>query len=230
MTRLNKIAHWAENTIQKFINWSHSNILKIQFGAQTSWDGKACHIIEDWTFTQIDGIHFVIQCKLQSDCIILGHLSFVSDWWKHAWFEIILLESIQGICKRPTYPFEDTIVWERWHFWRSEITVWYSASEVFVHLPCPSSNLVHRSLESTLIHVFSYNPNTFCLASFEIDSLKNGGSLQNQTQDPSPTHTKPHLWLYPCSHIGLYNVVDFIFRLGTHSAFTTVLYCEIQWW
>ncbi len=29
-------------------------------------------------------------------------------------------------------------------------TVWYSASEGFVHLPCPSSNLVYRSLESTL--------------------------------------------------------------------------------
>ncbi len=33
------------------------------------------------------------------------------------------------------------------------ITVWYSASEVFVHLPCPSSNLVYRSLESTLVLV-----------------------------------------------------------------------------
>ncbi len=32
------------------------------------------------------------------------------------------------------------------------ITVWYSASEVFVHLRCPSSNLVYRSLESTLVH------------------------------------------------------------------------------
>ncbi len=30
------------------------------------------------------------------------------------------------------------------------ITVWYSVSEVFVHLPCPSSNLVYRSFESTL--------------------------------------------------------------------------------
>ncbi len=68
---------------------------------------------------------------------------------------VLVLESIQWICKRPTYRFEDTIVWERWHFWRSEInidyTVWYSASDVFVHLRCPSSNLVYRSLESTLI-------------------------------------------------------------------------------
>ncbi len=30
------------------------------------------------------------------------------------------------------------------------ITVWYSASELFVHLPCPSSNLVYRFLELTL--------------------------------------------------------------------------------
>ncbi len=27
-----------------------------------------------------------------------------------------ILELIQGICKRPTYRFEDTIVWERWNF------------------------------------------------------------------------------------------------------------------
>ncbi len=60
------------------------------------------------------------------------------------------LESIQGIRKCPTYRFE-----ERGGI--SEdlksilITVWYvSASDVFVHLPCPSSNLVYRSLESTL--------------------------------------------------------------------------------
>ena len=33
------------------------------------------------------------------------------------------------------------------------ITVRYNASEVFVHLPCPSSNLVYRSLESTLRNV-----------------------------------------------------------------------------
>ncbi len=66
-------------------------------------------------------------------------------------------ESIQGIRKRPTHRFEDTIVWERWYFWRSEINIdyrlIYSASEVFVDLPCPSSNLVYRSLESTLINV-----------------------------------------------------------------------------
>ena len=37
----------------------------------------------------------------------------------------ILLERIQGIYKRPTYGFEDTIVWERWHFWRSEINLDY---------------------------------------------------------------------------------------------------------
>ncbi len=36
-----------------------------------------------------------------------------------------LLESIQGIRKRPTYRFEDTIVWERWHFWRYEINIDY---------------------------------------------------------------------------------------------------------
>ncbi len=31
------------------------------------------------------------------------------------------------------------------------ITIWYSASEVFVHPLCPSSNFVYRSLESTLV-------------------------------------------------------------------------------
>ncbi len=31
------------------------------------------------------------------------------------------------------------------------ITVWYSASGFFVHLPCPSSNLVYRFLESNLM-------------------------------------------------------------------------------
>ncbi len=72
-----------------------------------------------------------------------------------------MTESTQGIDKRPTHRFEDTIVWERCYFWRSEInidlipyTVWYSASEVFVHLPCPSSNLVYNSLESTLVQTF----------------------------------------------------------------------------
>ena len=35
------------------------------------------------------------------------------------------LESIQGICRRPTYRLEDTIAWERWHFWRSEINIYY---------------------------------------------------------------------------------------------------------
>ncbi len=36
-----------------------------------------------------------------------------------------LLESIQGIRKRPTYRFEYTIVWERWYFWGSEINIDY---------------------------------------------------------------------------------------------------------
>ncbi len=66
-------------------------------------------------------------------------------------------ESIQGIRKRPTYRFENTIVWERWHFWRSEINIDYSASKGFVHLPCPSSNFVYRSLESTLGDAFDVN-------------------------------------------------------------------------
>ncbi len=65
-------------------------------------------------------------------------------WWP-------ILESIQEICKRPTYRFEDTIVWERWHFLIQGII------RVFVHLPCPSSNLVYRSFESTLI----FNNNVF---------------------------------------------------------------------
>ncbi len=51
------------------------------------------------------------------------------------------------------------------------ITIWYSASEVFVHLPCPSSNLVYRSLELTLnnetpvLHQYQFHspyPNPLC--------------------------------------------------------------------
>ncbi len=64
-------------------------------------------------------------------------------------------ESIQGICKRPTYINLKIPLFEKGSI--SEdlqsilITIWYSASEVFVHLPCPSSNLVYnRPLESTL--------------------------------------------------------------------------------
>ncbi len=34
------------------------------------------------------------------------------------------------------------------------ITVRYSTSQVFVHIPCPSSNLVYRSLESTLVWMY----------------------------------------------------------------------------
>ncbi len=30
-----------------------------------------------------------------------------------------------GICKRPTYRFEDSIDWERWYFWRSGINIYY---------------------------------------------------------------------------------------------------------
>ncbi len=36
-----------------------------------------------------------------------------------------VVESIQGIHKLPTYRFEDTIVCERWYFWRSEINIDY---------------------------------------------------------------------------------------------------------
>ncbi len=36
-----------------------------------------------------------------------------------------ILESIQATRKRPTYRCEDTIVWERWYFWRSEINIDY---------------------------------------------------------------------------------------------------------
>ena len=39
---------------------------------------------------------------------------------KHFWNDVkvwyIVLESIQGIRKRPTHRFEDTIVWERCYF------------------------------------------------------------------------------------------------------------------
>ncbi len=38
---------------------------------------------------------------------------------------LFVLESIQDIRKRPTYRFEDTIVWKKWHFWRSEINIDY---------------------------------------------------------------------------------------------------------
>ncbi len=41
------------------------------------------------------------------------------------WHRIKLFKSIQGICKRSTCRFENTIVWERWHFWRSEINIDY---------------------------------------------------------------------------------------------------------
>ncbi len=51
------------------------------------------------------------------------------------------------------YRFEDTIVWERWHFWRSEVNIDYRQMQYitvfFTHIPCPSSN--YRSLESTLV-------------------------------------------------------------------------------
>ena len=81
----------------------------------------------------------------------------------NTWDEIIVtpthrngLESIQRICKRPTYRFEDTIVWKRWHFWRSEINIGYRLIQCvcisgFCSSPCPSSNVVYRSLESTWI-------------------------------------------------------------------------------
>ena len=76
------------------------------------------------------------------------------SWWRNS-MSTTRLESIQWICKRPTYRFEYTIVWERWHFWRSEINIDYRLIQCirgFVHLPCPSSNLVYRSLESTLVY------------------------------------------------------------------------------
>ncbi len=38
---------------------------------------------------------------------------------------IVTSVDIQAIRKRLTYRFEDTIVWERWYFWRSEINIDY---------------------------------------------------------------------------------------------------------
>ncbi len=76
-----------------------------------------------------------------------------------------LLESIQGIYKRPTYRFGDTIVWERWHFWRAEINIDYCLIQCirgFIHLPCPSSNLVYRSLELTLMQCKLFSIQCVC--------------------------------------------------------------------
>ena len=36
-----------------------------------------------------------------------------------------ILQSFQGICKSPTYRFENTIVRERCHFWKCEINIDY---------------------------------------------------------------------------------------------------------
>ncbi len=55
--------------------------------------------------------------------------------------KLLVLEAIQGIHKHPTHQFEDTIVWfseDLKSILISVITVWYNASEVFVHLPCQS--------------------------------------------------------------------------------------------
>ncbi len=48
------------------------------------------------------------------------HMIFTCDTACDTYY---LLESIQWICKCPTYRFENTIVWERWHLWRSEINI-----------------------------------------------------------------------------------------------------------
>ncbi len=79
-------------------------------------------------------------------------------FWKKIW--MIMLESIQGICKRTSniqiwryHCLREVVFLKIWNqYWLPSDTVHRSrGSEVFVHLPCPSSKLVYRSLESTLV-------------------------------------------------------------------------------
>ncbi len=46
------------------------------------------------------------------------------SWWRNS-MSTTRLESIQWIFKRPTNRFEYNNVWERWHFWISEINIDY---------------------------------------------------------------------------------------------------------
>ncbi len=68
-------------------------------------------------------------------------------------------ESIQGIRKRPTYQVQDTIVWERWYFWRSEINIDYHLIQCFrgfcsSPLPIFKLSLLVPWIDSRLIEVY----------------------------------------------------------------------------
>ncbi len=80
------------------------------------------------------------------------------------------------------------------------ITVWYRASEVFVHLLCRSSNLVYRSLEST-----------FDLAGPLLDTLNNHGLLRYFTKNP-----------------GSYTYIIFDFHRGSTFGIQTVSHCKVS--
>ena len=118
----------------------------------------------DWTWDITTGrLQTSLQVTIKCTEFHLPHIfyGFFLAWNMHSTASEVatnlkvgqIVESIQGICKCPTYRFEDTIVWERWHFWRSEINIDYHLIQCIrgfcSYLPCPSSNLVYRPLEST---------------------------------------------------------------------------------
>ncbi len=79
--------------------------------------------------TRWSGVHQKVGENQGMFNIILHGRGRSGYYSSYRWSIKLLLWSIQGICKRPTYRFEDTIVWERWHFWRSEININYRLIE-----------------------------------------------------------------------------------------------------
>ncbi len=76
------------------------------------------------------------------------------DWWLLP----LDLESIQGICKFTKHRFEDTIVWERCYFWRSEINIDYRLIQCirgFCSSPLPILKLSLQVpwIDSSIVHV-----------------------------------------------------------------------------
>ncbi len=108
------------------INCSTCKILELHSGVAKFYSHWEPLKISFWSTFSYEPIHSLHGSALKS---LEGEPQCHALVWRQVqYIQTIgcdMLELIQGICKRPTYRFEDTIVWERWSFWRSEINIDY---------------------------------------------------------------------------------------------------------
>ncbi len=86
------------------------------------------------------------------------HLAFKSTV-KYLWSMKIIWNMFNRTCKHPTYRFDGTIVWERSHFWRSEINIDYCLIQCIIvfcssHQPIFKLSLLVPWIDSTFLNVW----------------------------------------------------------------------------